>query len=55
MTSFWPVSAKSADETTTNDESAADGTVDGEFTVAAPGALPAHVEEFLALKASSAF
>lgn len=53
MTSFWPYSAKASDAP--EPVNAADGTADGEFTVAAPEALPAHIEEFLALKASSAF
>lgn len=52
MTSVWTMFAKAPEE---NPEAITDGTVDGEFTVAAPEALPAHVEEFLTLKAANAF
>ncbi|BCW87001.1 hypothetical protein sos41_01270 [Alphaproteobacteria bacterium SO-S41] len=54
MSSVWTLFAKTPEETQI-DTGMADGTVDGEFTVSAPEALPAHVEEFLNLKAASAF
>ena len=53
MTSVWQVFAKAPEEALPADNTL-DGTADGEFTVAAPNALPAHVEEFLALKAAAA-
>ena len=54
MTSVWTMFARTPEEAAPAD-AITDGTVDGEFTVSAPEALPAHVEEFLNLKAASAF
>lgn len=51
----WSIFAQREAATPADQDGAADGTVDGEFTVAAPAALPAQVEEFLSLKAANAF
>lgn len=51
----WSIFAKSEAATPADEDSAEDGTANGEFTVAAPAALPAEVEAFLSLKAANAF
>jgi hypothetical protein len=51
----WSIFAQREAATPADQDGAADGTPDGEFTVAAPAALPAQAEEFLSLKAANAF
>ena len=53
MTGLWRRFAE-GDEAPARDDIPAD-LADGEFTVDAPEDLPAHIEAFLALKATAAF
>jgi len=53
MTTLWQMLA-GGDDAHVRDDASAD-LADGEFTVDAPEVLPAHIEAFLALKATAAF